>query len=208
MKLLFVIVAGICGTGCFAGLVSISKRNAPGDIDLLAPPPEQTDLETPEQLRDPGTQIVQLAVRGVVSGAPYTDGSGTRWKHANGAEVGVSYGVDVEPSMLQAPSGDSALVLAAPDRILARQSIGLNFGWLPVITDQRSRLYAELEVDRRPFGLAFGYVWEPTGVGRGVQVTGNLAFIFARATFFNDRATEILFGVDVAGATTGWMWSR
>src|SRR5690242_13049659 len=85
---------------------------------------------------------------------------------------------------LSAVIKESIVQLAVPDRLIAQRLIGLNLGWMPDLEeDQSSRAYVELEVDRRPFGVGLGYVWEPAGLARGFQATARMLFLFARATY-------------------------
>lgn len=203
------IVIAVFAQGCFFGYVSTQARNAPGNIDVASPPP-QVAPRAPEEPKDPGTQIVKFTVRGLVSGGLAAGaGRNVRKSYANGGEAGLSYGRDLDPQLIWGAGRDSALMLAVPDRAIARRSIGVNFGWLPDLGDnQPSRLYAELEIDRSPFALGLGYVWEPSGPGKGVQATASWWCLFVRGTYLRDRGTSMLLGVDLVGVTTAVAWSR
>jgi hypothetical protein len=209
---LLLVVIGVFANGCFLSVITVSPRNAPGDVDVASAPVSPVP-RTPEEPEDPGTQIVLVTARGVVSGGFATDGGReARWSYANGGEASISYGRDLVGAIFATPLSlvsEKSIVQVLPDRGIAERMVRVNFGWMPDLEDdQPSRTYVELELDGRIFGAGLGYLWEPNGTEHGFQVTARMLFLFARAAHLGNRGTSFVLGTDLAALTAGWAWSR
>jgi hypothetical protein len=173
-------------------------RNAPGNIDVHAPPAELDKREL-EEPADPGEQMIVLtggafAGYGVAFGPDGEDGHGG---YGIGPEVSVQYG-----SSDRSHADDQFFIF--PERAL-----GVNLGWTTISGEGQTTgpLYGELQVRSELVALAGGWAWDPTDETHGPQLTFALGPLYFRGTRQFDRSTELHAGVMLKFSSI-WLWSR
>ena len=166
-----------------ACVVLHSARNAPGNIDVPAPPSDLGSRKT-EPPGDPGEWM------GVASLGPYAGGGltfggpgGTATAGAAGAELTLQLG-DQEHS-----HPDDAIVF--PQR-----SLGLSVGWTETLGDRNlASLYLEAQAMYQLGGLAAGWQIGPDKSTRGPQLTAFFGPLYLRGNVGLDGTTTVQLGV-------------
>lgn len=179
-----------------AGCIHHLEHDAPGRVDLEAPPrdPEARDPEVP---KDPGERVLVLSGGGFLAGGTALGGP-VRGAWSLGAEASVSYG----ESAWSHPFDDPLLVYPPG-------TLGLNLGWCPVghRGSAATAGYVEAQYGARWVGFAAGYARGPAAGEHGPQVTAFAGPLFLRANHYLGRGTDFQVGLSLK-APALLVWSR
>lgn len=171
-------------------------RNAPGNVDPLAPPQAITAQRT-EEPEDPGERMV-VASGGVFlgGGASFGEGGEPSGAAAIGAELTLQWGCSPHSHF------DDSIIWPIT-------STGLNLGWTFVDDDGGTvgPLYATVQHYRELVGLAGGWAYDPDDGDHGPQVDLLWGPMYLRVVWLTDRDPELHLGFVLKGAAL-WVWSQ
>ena len=173
----------LMATGCFYSRAY--ERNAPGHIDLTAPPPA-VRRELPA---DPGRQGL-LVSAGLLGGQAIAGGeTGER-----------TLQVELSTAWYQLPPGAEDDTKRLPTRT------GINLGWTAAgSTATTHRLYLEAQRASDLIGAAAGWTAHPVTGAHGPQATLFLGPLWLRGLWLLDGRAELQLGFQLKGhARFGW----
>jgi hypothetical protein len=176
-----------------------SDRNAPGHIDVLAPPLDVA-RRTVESPTDPGEHVVMFSP-GFFGGGGGSFGNGrvSRTFGLLGIEAGFRRGV----RNTSHTEGDWTPFF--PDH-----AWGANLGWTFANTSEgglhAGPIYVELQYSLWMSSFAAGYAIDPNG-DQGPQLTLSAGPFYFRTTYFVPDAAAIQFGLVVKFPFV-WAWNR
>ena len=201
---------------CLAGCVHVSDRDAPGVVDLDAPPRDIEDMRT-EVPEDPGQHVTRLTfgytmMLGALMAQP--DRSAVDFVFQPTLEASLAF-YDVERSY----SGDGIRSLTFPEQ----EHPQINLGWAPVeiqsgdpnatgaaYLEWQHNAYWSAEDGRPSVSVAGGWAVNPFTLAHGPQVT--LSAFYGIASL---RAAYLFGGGLYAGVMFtakypmfAWAWSR
>ncbi len=189
-----------------AGCPVHMKRNAPGRIDVLAPPahPEQEVVEKPG---DPGEHVVLLTYGGFVAVGGRIGGE-HRFANEMGVEVGVQWGDNARSHSKGEP------IVPMPEIVIPQRRRGFNIGWALGEADaldsnrlERGPIYVEYAESRFVYGWTAGYGIDPTDGSHGPHVAVNGFGYYAKAGYRTERGFEMMLGLALK-LPQSWVWSR
>jgi hypothetical protein len=153
------------------------ERNAPGHIDVLAPPAERAELP-----RDSGRQ-------GVVLSGGLLGGGGFEFGRADGNRAGAALSLELSAQYY-------ALTTSLEDTDQLPPLTGVNLGYTAFGSRLTQRtLYAELQRSADLLGAAAGWTWQPETNANGPQVTLFYGPVFVRSGYVLGRGGEVYFGL-------------
>jgi hypothetical protein len=183
-----VLLLSVAAAGCTIHLA----RNAPGGIDLGAPPrdPSKRAVETPA---DPGENVLMLnagAFAGAGGRSREDDLGRGEWIADVGFELGAHWAAEKESH--QEP--DMFTFIPHP---IPMQTHGVNVGGAWTGTDELrlTDLYAEYSRRERLWGWGAGYSYDPDGEHHGPHAQLYLTSLYARASWHFDRGAQFTVGV-------------
>jgi hypothetical protein len=159
-----------------------SQRNAPGHVDVRAPP-ARIEIERTERPADPGERIVVLSP-GVLL--------------ARSSPVGLELSFHYGESSVSHERDHRVGGLLLPDRSLA-----LNLGG----TVSAGQFYAEVQAGTPIAALAAGYVRDRDRARSGAQSTAFLGPLYLRVRYFPDGGGQLELGF-LFKAPLAISWSR
>ena len=188
----------LAGAGCH-GFVRHRPTNAPGVIDVMAPPrePQRTGEHAVEAPGDPGEQMLVVSAGGLYGGGARfaDDTSGHGWLTG---EISVLRGVSDRSHY-----GDDFF-------IYPQRSWGLNLGFTFLEDDtlETGPMYVELQKSNALMStFAGGLAFDLDDRVVGPQLSASFATLFVRGSYLWDRGVELQIGM-VWKLPTMWLWSR
>jgi hypothetical protein len=178
------------------------SRNAPGNIDVEAPPRNMRARRV-ERPRDPGEHVLHWNAGGLAGGGVAT-GAGSRSTASASAETSLHLGWSAHTHAYD----EGLLPFQSPD---LGHALGVNLGWSIGNSNRpaSSAGYAELQYSWQLLAsLAAGWAWDPARKQGGPQVTGTLGPVYLRSTTMLDNATSLEIGLVLKIPVLSYTWSR
>jgi hypothetical protein len=155
------------------------ERNAPGRVNLSAPPVNLAD-ERPERPEDPGERMAVFSP-GLNAGLGGHDWG--RFFAPVGLETSILLGQDDQSHY------EDAFVISVP-----RRSLGINLG-VQRSAGGRMLTYGEAQIFFMPYGIAAGWALLPYESQQGPQTTLFFGPLYFRATHLMGHDTELSAGL-------------
>lgn len=215
VSLTIVAQVALGATGC---LVFHPERDAPGHIDVHAPP-ERIEVERAEVPEDPGQRVTRLLLGPYLLTGPATrQGQSATLALQAGGELSLGF-FELEQS--HAPAVDPSLGMRDPGLYFPEGTIDqVNLGWsvVELLGSQQhlGPVYLEWQRTRarespaRSWGWMAGYSVSPHDGTHGPQL-GALALsglVFARASYQFGRGASVLVGFTHKLPLAFWVRSR
>lgn len=189
-----------------AGCPVHMQRNAPGTIDVHAPPSEIA-REQVEPPIDPGERVFMVSA-GALAGVGVRVGGDGRLAAEGAAEISVSWG-ELDKSHEKAQP-----IVPIPIVVLPPKRTGINLGWVfaepnPDNSDdgELGPIYLEYQVSRLLSGWSAGYSWDPEDDSHGPHVGAFFTGYYVKAGYRIGRGAEAMIGVVLKLPQT-FVWSR
>jgi hypothetical protein len=174
---------GLLALTAQACVVLHSAHNAPGHIEVAAPP-SHLDSRTTESPLDPGEWM------GVAALGPYA-GGGLTLGGPNGAAAAGAVGAELTLQL-----GDQELSHPDDAIVFPRRSLGVSVGWAETLGDRNvASLYLEAQAMYHLVGLAAGWQIGPDKSTRGPQLTAFFGPLYLRGDVGLDGTTTVHLGV-------------
>jgi len=199
------LLAALALAGCMVHL----ERNAPGHVDLAAPP--TAPAEQVEEPGDPGENMITLSSGlGLGGGGDFGGAGSSRGAFKLTLETTLHFG-DRAFSHDENPP----FIPLATNRYYPDRSLGLSLGWHALDTSSGRVATGPLYLEAQGFmmeayasGVGVGWAVDPRSGHHGPQVTlFGLAVFTARYLYLAGVGHEIAAGIQFKFPVT-WVWSR
>jgi hypothetical protein len=173
-------------------------RNAPGIVDVRAPP-RDPKLRAVEDPVDPGERMLVFGYGALAGGGAAFGGAEdeTRGFAGGGAELSSYYGESPRSHY-----DDDFFIYP-----LERFGINLGFTALSTEGDPIGPAYAEAQYGLEAVNLAAGWAWDPDDAAHGPQATLSFGFLYLRAQHLSELGTQVGAGIVLKG-NYALVWSR
>jgi hypothetical protein len=172
------------------------ERNAPGHIDVLAPPERPLPCDQQEYPGDPGENMLLLFPTAYVGGGGVGRDKQTHGAFATGVEASLLYASN------ESSHAEDALFFPIP-----QDGFGMNLGIHGFSRYDHLLAYGELLLRRSFVNVSPGWAWNLQAHQHGPQLTLSGMLLYVRATHFLGAHTDASVGIYL-DVMLAWIWSR